>query len=137
MTGENQNEIELQPAMLAGFFLTSLVIHGGVQGWWIAPVQKSLNAVQLMLGATVLTAFYDNAVITLLATLVPGFTDELKYAVVAGAVTVGGLAVIANAPDPAGQSILKAHFGNAVSPAGLVKAALVPTIICWLCFALL
>ena len=137
VTEEYQNEIKLQPAMLVGFFLASLVIHGGVQGWWIAPVLQSLNAVQLMLGATVLTAFNDNAAITLLATLVPGFTDELKYAVVAGAVTGGGLTVIANAPNPAGQSILKGHFGNAVSPAGLVKAALVPTIICWLCFAIL
>ncbi len=122
--------------MLAGFFLASHVIHGSVQFWWIAPVLLSLNAVQLMLGATVLTAFCDNAVIKLLATLVPGFTDEFKYAVVAGAATVGGLAVIASAPDPAGQSILKPHFANAVSPVGLVKASLVPTIICWLCASL-
>jgi Na+/H+ antiporter NhaD/arsenite permease-like protein len=49
----------------------------------------------------------DNAVITFLSTLVPDFTDNLKYAVVAGAVAGGGLTVIANAPNPAGQSILK------------------------------
>lgn len=135
VTEEFQNEIKLQSAMLVGFFLAGLVIHGGVQGWWIAPVLQSLGEVPLMLGATVLTAFNDNAAITLLATLVPGFTDELKYAVVAGAVTGGGLTVIANAPNPAGQSILKKHFGDAVSPAGLLKAALLPTVICWLCFA--
>lgn len=137
VTEEFQNEIKLQPAMLVGFFLAALVIHGGVQGWWIAPVLQSLGEVELMLGATVLTAFNDNAAITLLATLVPGFTDELKYAVVAGAVTGGGLTVIANAPNPAGQSLLKSHFGDAVSPGGLLKAALLPTIVCWLCFALL
>lgn len=137
VTEEFQNRINLQSPMLVGFFLAGLVIHGGVQGWWIAPVLQSLSEVQLMLGATILTAFNDNAAITLLATLVPGFTEELKYAVVAGAVTGGGLTVIANAPNPAGQSILKRHFGDAVSPTGLLKAAFVPTILCWLCFALL
>lgn len=134
---EYQNEIKLAPAMLVGFFLAALVIHGGLQGWWIAPILQNLGEVELMLGATVLTAFNDNAAITLLATLVPGFSDELKYAVVAGAVTGGGLTVIANAPNPAGQSILKKHFGDAVSPGGLLAAAIVPTVICWFCFALL
>jgi len=61
--------------------------------------------------------------------LVPGFTDSLKYAVVAGAVAGGGLTVIANAPNPAGQAILKDHFENGVSPLGLLKGALVPTFI--------
>ena len=137
VTEEFQNTIRLQPAMLVGFFLASLVIHGGVQGWWIAPVLQSLSEVELMLGATILTAFNDNAAITYLATLVPGFTPELKYAVVAGAVAGGGLTVIANAPNPAGQSILKAHFGDAVSPLGLLKAAVLPTAVCWISMALL
>jgi hypothetical protein len=132
-----QNRINLQPAMLVGFFLAGLVIHGGVQGWWIAPVLGSLGAVPLMLVATILTAFNDNAAITYLSTLVPGFTDSLKYAVVTGAVTGGGLTVIANAPNPAGQSILKRYFDDAVSPLGLLKAALMPTLVILLCFALL
>jgi hypothetical protein len=42
--------------------------------------------------------------------------------------------VIANAPNPAGQSLLKKYFDNGVSPAGLLKAALLPTIKVWLCF---
>lgn len=132
-----QNRINLKPALLVGFFLGGLVIHGGVQGWWIAPVLGNLTEVPLMLVATVLTAFNDNAAITYLSTLVPGFTDSLKYAVVAGAVAGGGLTVIANAPNPAGQSILKKYFENGVSPAGLLKAAIVPTIIVWLCYVLI
>ena len=51
-----------------------------------------------MLGATVLTAFNDNAAITYLCTLVPSFTDGMKYAAVAGAVTGGGLTVICPIP---------------------------------------
>jgi Na+/H+ antiporter NhaD/arsenite permease-like protein len=91
----------------------------------------------LMVSATVLTAFNDNAAITYLSTLVPGFTDGLKYAVVAGAIAGGGLTIIANAPNPAGQALLKKHFDGAVSPQRLLMAALVPTVIAWLCLAFL
>jgi hypothetical protein len=137
VTAPYQNRINLQPAMLVGFFLAGLVIHGGLQGWWIEPVLGGLKKVPLMLSSTILTSFNDNASITYLSTLVPGLTESLKYAVVAGAVTGGGLTVIANAPNPAGQSILKKHFDDAVSPIGLLKAALPPTVILFLCFMLL
>jgi hypothetical protein len=53
---------------------------------------------------------------------------------VAGAVTGGGLPVIANAPHPAGQSLLKKYFANGISPFGLFKAALIPTIIVFTMF---
>jgi len=137
VTAQHQNRIDLQTPLLVGFFLAGLVIHGGLQGWWIAPVLGSLSEVPLMLGATLLSAFNDNAAITYLSTLVPGFTDSLKYAVVAGAVTGGGLTVIANAPNPAGQSLLKKHFDDVVAPQALFLAALAPTSILWLCFAFL
>ena len=52
-----------------------------------------------------------------------------EYAVVAGAVTGGGLTVIANAPNPAGQSILNKYFKNGISPIGLLFGALFPTLI--------
>lgn len=136
-TAHHQNRVNLKPALLVGFFLAGLVTHGGLQGWWIAPVLGSLSEVPLMLGATVLTAFNDNAAITYLSTLVPGFTDSLKYAVVAGAVTGGGLTVIANAPNPAGQSILGKYFEGGVSPLWLMVGALIPTIIMGLAFMLL
>ena len=129
VTSPFQNRIDLKTPLLVGFFLGGLVVHGGVQGWWIAPVLGSLTEIPLMLGATVLTAFNDNAAITFLSTLVPNFTDALKYAVVAGAVAGGGLTVIANAPNPAGLSILKKFFDNEVSPGGIVKFAVLPTIV--------
>ena len=136
-TAHHQSRLGLKGALLVGFFLAGLVIHGGLQGWWIEPVLKSLTELPLFVGATILTAFNDNAAITYLATLVPGFTEELKYAVVAGAVTGGGLTVIANAPNPAGQSILQKFFPDGVSPVGLLAAAVVPTVIMALCFMLL
>ena len=60
-----------------------LVTLGGLQGWWIAPVLGSLDALPLAVASTVLTAFNDNAAITYLSTLVPGLTDTMKHAVVA------------------------------------------------------
>ncbi len=136
-TAHHQARLELKAPLLVGFFLAGLVVHGGLQGWWIEPVLKSLSEVPLFLGATLLTALNDNAAITYLATLVPGFTDELKYAVVAGAVTGGGLTVIANAPNPAGQSILQRYFPNGVNPLGLLAGAIMPTCILAACFLLL
>lgn len=136
-TAHHQARLELKSPLLVGFFLAGLVVHGGLQGWWIEPVLKSLSETPLFVSATLLTALNDNAAITYLATLVPGFTEELKYAVVAGAVTGGGLTVIANAPNPAGQSILQRYFPSGVNPLGLLVGALVPTAILAVCFLLL
>jgi hypothetical protein len=136
-TAHHQGRLDLRAPLLVGFFLAGLVVHGGLQAWWIEPVLKRLEAVPLFFGATILTAFNDNAAITYLATLVPGFTDALKYAVVAGAVTGGGLTVIANAPNPAGQAILQRFFPDGVSPLGLLCGAVFPTLIMSVCFLLL
>jgi len=136
-TAHHQSRVDLRGPMLVGFFLAGLVIHGGLQAWWIEPVLGSLGRLPLFASATVLTAFNDNALITYLATLVPNFSEELRYAVVAGAVTGGGLTVIANAPNPAGQSILQRYFEGGVSPLGLLAAALLPTLIIGLAFILL
>jgi hypothetical protein len=133
-----QGSLELRTPLLVGFFLAGLVVHGGLQAWWIAPVLDSLAETPLFLGATFLTAFNDNALITYLATLVPDLTDRMKMAVVAGAVVGGGLTVIANAPNPAGQALLRRFFTDgAVSPVGLALGALVPTIVSALAFRLL
>ncbi len=128
-TEDYQSKLELRGPILVGFFLAGLVIHGGMQQWWIAPTLGGLGEWPLFSMATVLTAFNDNAAITYLASLVPGFSDAMKHAVVAGAVTGGGLTVIANAPNPAGQSILARYFPNGVSPIGLALGALGPTLI--------
>jgi Putative Na+/H+ antiporter len=129
-TQRYQQTVVLRPALLVGFFLVSLVIHGGCQEWWIVPLLGSLSEWPLMIGAVVLGAFNDNAAITYLASLVPNLSDPLKYAVVAGALTGGGLTVIANAPNPAGQSILASRFGESgISAIKLLAGAFVPTLI--------
>jgi len=134
-TERNQDLINLKSPVLVGFFLAGLVIHGGCQEWWIEPVLTGLDPLQLLLGSTALTAFNDNAAITYLASLVPGFSPQAKLAVMAGAVAGGGLTVIANAPNPAGQSILQNHFGtNGVDAVKLLLSALIPTAIMALAF---
>ena len=135
-TSPHQGRMDLRIPLLVGFFLAGLVIHGGLQGWWIAPVLASLSTTPLFLTSTVLTAFNDNALITYLGTLVPNLSEPLKIALVEGAVTGGGLTVIANAPNPAGQSLLSRFFDGAVIPLHLFLGALFPTIVAALLFRL-
>jgi Putative Na+/H+ antiporter len=136
-TSPYQSRIDLRSPLLVGFFLAGLVVHGGLQGWWIAPVLASLSDLPLFLGAMVLTAVNDNALITYLATLVPNLSEPLKLAVVEGAVTGGGLTVIANAPNPAGQALLCRFFGGAIAPLGLLLGALIPTAVAIVAFRVL
>jgi len=137
-TGHHQNDVKMRSPILVGFFLGALVIHGACQAWWIEVLLTSIeNSWVLMAGSTVLTAFNDNAAITFLASQAPELGNMSKYAVVAGAVTGGGLTVIANAPNPAGQSILGKHFAGGISPGKLVLGALIPTLIMGACFMLL
>jgi Putative Na+/H+ antiporter len=89
-THPNQHAIALRPPLLVGFFLAALIIHGGCQQWWIAPVLGGLSKWPLMLGATVLTAFNDNAAVTYLASLVPGFPEVFKYVVMLGPLRAEG-----------------------------------------------
>jgi hypothetical protein len=146
-TRHHQYELNMRSPLLVGLFLAALVTHGGFQRWWIQPVLSSLGELELFVGSMLLTAFNDNAAITYLASLVPAFSplhadhegiaSALQYAVLAGAVTGGGLTIIANAPNPAGQAILAKHFRGGVSPAGLLAGALLPTAVLAACFWLL
>src|SRR5690606_29271520 len=118
----------LREGLLVAFFLAGLVVLGGMQQWWLQPLLVSMTSDQVFLGATALTAITDNAALTYLGSLVEGLSAEFKYSLVAGAVAGGGLTIIANAPNPAGVSILRGYFpGGAVSPLGLLLAALPPT----------
>jgi hypothetical protein len=140
-----QYELNIRGPLLVGLFLAALVTHGGFQRWWIQPVLSRLGEFQLFVGSLVLTAFNDNAAITYLASLVPAFDSHhagslesaLQYAVLTGAVSGGGLTIIANAPNPAGQAILAKHFRGGVSPAGLLAGAALPTAVVAACFWLL
>ena len=88
----------------------------------------SLSPDSVFYGALALTAVTDNAALTYLGSLVPGLSEEFKVALVAGAVAGGGLTLIANAPNPAGAALLKAHFPqHTIEPGRLFLAALLPT----------
>ena len=134
ITSEYQEELKLKESLLVGFFLAGLVVLGGLQRWWLEPLITALSAAPLFVGTTFLTAFTDNAALTYLGAQVPNLSDELKYALVAGAVAGGGLTVIANAPNPAGFTILRSSFGKeGISPLHLFVAALLPTLIAMSC----
>jgi hypothetical protein len=137
-TKEYQDEVKLKESMLVAFFLGGLVVLGSMQAWWLQPLLGQLGDLTLFLGATGLTAITDNAALTYLGSLVEGLPESSKYFLVAGAVTGGGLTVIANAPNPAGYGILKDSFGEkGISPLGLLAAGLFPTFISLLAFQFL
>ncbi len=135
VTKEYQNELKLREALLVAFFLGGLVVLGQPQRWWLEPVLTQLSAGTLFIGAAGLTAIMDNAALTYLGAQVPDISEMSKYALVAGAVTGGGLTVIANAPNPAGYSILNSTFGeNGISAPKLFAGAMLPTLIAAACF---
>ncbi|WP_085314335.1 putative Na+/H+ antiporter [Derxia lacustris] len=126
----HQERLILREGLLVAFFLAGLVVLGGQQQWWLQPVLTSLSAEQVYYGATALTAITDNAALTYLGSLVQGLSDEFKVALVAGAVTGGGLTIIANAPNPAAVSILRERFEHqTVAPLPLLLAAALPTLV--------
>lgn len=134
----HQDKLILREALLVAYFLAGLVVLGGAQAWWLQPLLLDMNDTTVFFGAVILTAFTDNAALTYLGSLVEGLSPEFQVALVAGAVTGGGLTVIANAPNPAGVAILKEKFNNAtINPLGLLIAAIPPTILSVLAFRLL
>lgn len=127
---KHQNPLLIREGLMVGFFLAGLVILGGLQKWWLQGLLGGMSPLALFVGATALTAITDNAALTYLGSLVEGTSELWRYMLVAGAVTGGGLTVIANAPNPAGFSILKGTFPDgAISPLRLLMAAAVPTLI--------
>ena len=134
----HQDRLILREGLLVAFFLGGLVVLGGQQQWWLQPLLLSMDATSVYYGATALTAITDNAALTYLGSLVEGLSDEFKYALVSGAVTGGGLTIIANAPNPAGASILRSRFDDGtVSALGLLAGAALPTLVAIACFRLL
>lgn len=132
---EHQSPLILREALLVSFFLAGLVVLGGLQQWWLEPLLLGLPSEAVFYGALALTAITDNAAITYLGSLVPGLSADFKVALVAGAVTGGGLTLIANAPNPAGAAILKAYFpDNTIAPLKLLWAAIAPTVVAALAF---
>jgi len=133
-----QNKLILKEAFLVSLFLAGLVILGGLQKWWLQPLLSTLTPNQIYYAATALTAITDNAALTYLGSLVEGLSDEFKYALAAGAISGGGLTVIANAPNPAGYSILSKNFeNNVISPLYLFLSAFGPTVVAIICYKII
>jgi hypothetical protein len=124
----HQSPLILKEGLLVGFFLAGLVVLGGLQQWWLQPIVSSLAPTALFFGAVGLTAVTDNAALTYLGSLIQGISVPAQYMLVAGAVTGGGLTVIANAPNPAGVALLKSGFNDgSIGASGLMLGALIPT----------
>lgn len=132
-----QSRLMIKEGLMVGFFLAGLVILGGLQQWWLQDLLGGLSPTVLFWGATILTAVTDNAALTYLGSLVEGTSEAWRTMLVAGAVTGGGLTVIANAPNPAAFAILRGEFTDgAISGGRLLLTALPPTLVAAMMFLL-
>jgi hypothetical protein len=133
-----QSPLIIKEGLLVGFFLAGLVVLGGMQQWWLQPIVESLSPLALFFGAMGLTAITDNAALTYLGSLIDGISPQAQYMLMAGAVTGGGLTVIANAPNPAGVALLRRGFNDeSIGMLGLLLGALMPTAVAAAAFLLL
>jgi predicted cation transporter len=132
-----QSPLIIKEGLLVGFFLAGLVVLGGMQQWWLQPIVSSLPPTALFFSALGLTAITDNAALTYLGSLIDGISAQSQYMLVAGAVAGGGLTVIANAPNPAGVSLLRRGFNDeSIGALGLLAGAAAPTAVAVLAFLL-
>lgn len=126
VTKNYQDGLKLREALLVACFLAGLIVFGSFQRWWIEPVIMALNEKALYFVATALTAVTDNAALTYLGSQVPTLSESSKWALVSGAISGGGLSILANAPNPAGFSVLSAKFPNKTLNAGKLFLAALP-----------
>ncbi len=133
----HQNRLMIKEGLMVGFFPGGAGRAGRPAEMVAAGSAGRAGAFVLFWGATALTAITDNAALTYLGSLVEGTNEAWRYMLVAGAVTGGGLTVIANAPNPAGFAILKNHFPDgSISSGRLFLSALAPTLVAAVMFLL-
>lgn len=129
LTRDYHENLRLKEGLLVAIFLGGIIIFGTFQSWWLTPLLTQLSGTLLFGSAVVLTAFTDNAALTYLGAQVPHLAEASRYALVAGALSGGGLTLIANAPNAAGFTILSKYLPDGLQPARLLKAALLPTLV--------
>ena len=138
ITKLHQDGLKIREGLLVGLFLAGLIVFGSFQRWWLEPLISSVNDTVLYFAATALTGITDNAALTYLGAQVQGLSESSKWALVSGALSGGGLSILANAPNPVGFSILSSKFrGNTLNAGQLFIAALGPTVIVIISFVVL
>lgn len=132
-------DLKIKNSIKVGIFLWGLMLHGGLQVWWIEPLLTSIKSKNIFIVSLILTTFNDNASITYLASQVSEFCNSkyLQNSVVAGAIIGGGLTVMANAPNPIAIKILEKFFNKNISFYKLFFSAIIPTILYSIIFLLI
>jgi len=138
-TAQHQTKLDLRGPMSVGFFLAGLVVQRRIARLVDrAGAQESRRGAGVFRrdGADCFQRQRGNHLIS--RRWCRASPTEWKYAVVAGAVTGGGLTVIANAPNPAGQTLLKRrYFQREFHRRALLWVRCCHTFVMGLCFMLL
>lgn len=124
-----QSALDLRAAILIAFFFAALLIHGELQSWWVLPLMSRISNFSAMSISFILSALMDNAIVSYITLEIPEFDDLKHYLVVTGAMSAGGLTLVANAPNLIGHSVLQPSFRHHLSFLGLFLGAIVPSLI--------
>lgn len=133
-TAAHQSYLSLRTPIMVGFFIASLIVHGGLQAWWIEPIVESLNESSAMLTTMFISAFANNTTINYLMTHIPKISDSMKVALFTGTLLGGGLTIMANGPNIVGYSLLSKYFSGQLKFGTLFVMALIPTLILFVVF---
>ncbi len=132
-----QTSIPLRGAILVAFFLATVILHAGLQGFWVEALMHHLEHNALLPVTLLLTSFNHNAAVAYLATLVPNLTFVMKEAIFSGIVAGGGLTLIANGPNMIGYRFLSQTLApDEPSVLRITLWAIPPTFIAYLVFAI-
>ena len=133
-----QTSLPLRGAILIAFFLATVILHAGLQGFWVEALLHHLGHNALLPVSMLLTSLNHNAAVAYLATLTPNLSFDMKEAIFSGIVAGGGLTLIANGPNMIGYRFLTQALAP-VEPSvfRLTLWAIPPTFIAYLVFALI
>jgi len=136
-TGAYQTPMSIRTPVLVGFFIASLIVHAGLQGWWVEALLEGLSEITLMGTAMLLSAFNHNTTVAYLATFVPNITESMKMWFFQGAVAAGGLTLISNSPNLIGYKLIGRWVHFPIKPISIFYYSLLPTLLMALVFILL
>ncbi|WP_213318116.1 putative Na+/H+ antiporter [Chlamydiifrater volucris] len=125
-----QSPISFTKVGMVGLFFSGLILFGDLQEWWVLAIMEKASYGGYMIISFIMSMFLDNALVNYLIFKLPLGNDCYHYLAISGAMSAGGLTLMANVPNIVGYLLLRSSFKvRSVSLAWLFVAALPPALI--------
>ncbi|WP_213357473.1 putative Na+/H+ antiporter [Chlamydiifrater phoenicopteri] len=130
-----QSPISFTKVGMVGLFFSGLILFGDLQEWWVLALMEKVSYEGHMIISFIMSMFLDNALVNYLIFKLPSANDCYHYLAISGAMSAGGLTLMANVPNIIGYLLLRPSFKvRSVSLVWLFVAALPPAVISALIF---